>query len=203
MNLITEPVSSSSHVLRAIQTIFPDMSLANGPWIAGGACRRIVENDEIGTSDIDLFFRDAISFEMTERYLYEGMGTGRSWKVRNHSKFPKSYKIEVEFETKKYEFQLLGIRFYDSVEHLMSDFDFTACMLATDGKELIRHADALDDLKSRTLRFNVSPTVAKPARLAKYLDHGFTPVPGVLTTMLGVDLKSFDFTNEVLEQDDY
>jgi hypothetical protein len=76
---------------------------------------------------------------------------------------------------------------YETADELLNHFDFSACMLLTDGREIIMHDDTAADLAARRLRCPNKPHTPRPFRVAKYLMMGFEPDPSLLSTFYGAD----------------
>ena len=67
-------------------------------------------------------------------------------------------------------------RYYDRVEQLMDDFDFTICQFVTDGSRVWATPLAQADLASKTIRMSPTTTRSpKTRRLVKYTAYGFVP----------------------------
>jgi len=129
--------------------------------------------------DIDFFFRDKAQLEEYLRKL-------KSIPYVYHIVTEKTNKYNTTFGFHIYErdynktvtVQFISCRFCDSLEKLLSGFDFTACQFGFNGSHLIVGDTSFDDLKSRTIRFNdVRNTTATAIHLKKYLDRGFKLPP--------------------------
>lgn len=203
MSLPSRVVTGQSHILKFVRKAMPFLDIECGPWLAGGAARLISEDtDHIGSSDIDLFFPNQRLYDWTLSYMRDLSKRQSSIVFQNITELSKTHKIEFLFEGRPYTVQFVGKTFFDSVESLICDFDLTACMFATDGVELVWDEAAPKDNADRRMVVRRPNKKQTPARLAKYILHGFTPEPGVLTELLGVNLPNFKL-NANLQADEY
>jgi len=177
------PTGPGVEQLNSLLEILPPISIKWGPWIAGGAVRRILQQrviDEEG--DVDLFFSDAGEFLKFDRAL-------SSYELVHSSGKAKTYMVN------GLKVQIIKRRFYDDLKTLFADFDFSVCQVATDGKKIAYADEALQDIKDNRLRFanvgRISPLTVV-GRMVKYVGHGFTPDPGLFRIIVesGLDMVS-------------
>lgn len=200
MTQLLAPPDSQNQIVRTINTVLPFLNMAHGPWVAGGAVRRIAERQEnLSISDIDVFFSSEDKYKWTKEMIESGargVWRKRYTIVKTYDQ-AKSYRFDVRINTmddhlgQVVPIQLIKKAFYPSVEAMFDDFDFTICMFATDGANMVCDPRAPKDLIDRKLVMHQPPPKPKPARLAKYCSQGFTPTPGVISTMSGVTLPTF------------
>lgn len=148
-------------------------SIEVGPWIAGGAIRRTLDERPLD-SDIDVFFKNKEQMDFTITHL-------------KHEGFKESKKTEhhVELVKDKLKIQCINFMYYDKVEDLLDSFDFTICQFATDGKHLYTTPMALWDLARKRLVINkITFGVATLRRLIKYQKQGYYACSGALTQLL-------------------
>lgn len=161
----------------------PFLHMKNGPWVAGGAIRKIATNDHtIDTSDIDIFCpsKEVMSWVMDyfdKKTIFESSNSNGIYTYKHKDVI---YKI-----------QIVRYFFYKSVEELLDSFDFTATMFASDGNVIVHTQQALLDSQLKRLAFNRIQEKPKPVRLFKYAKKGFLPVPGILPALLGVDMPDY------------
>ena len=203
------PPKDDNHIVKTIRTVVPFLDMTEGPWIAGGCGRQLFEgNSEIGESDIDLFFKNDTLYEWAVGYFKNLQGTNfGDWSVQTRQDSPIWTTFEVVFgdglnTTHTYKFQLLKKRFFESIDEVFDDFDFTVCMFGTDGYDLVADPRAVEDMERRLLVLHKPPPKPKAARLAKYCSYGFTPAPGVAKAMFGIDTGRF-FPELNLTVDEY
>lgn len=208
--MISLPIPTEENpIIRLIQAALPALNMDTGPWVAGGSARLLAENiGELGFSDIDVFFPSEEIMKWTRKYLSDRMTTiFDGFFLADQKETPASYQFIFHAEDdmaatgQKYVIQLVKKRYYESTEVLFADFDFTICMFATDGYELVGEDSALADAKNRRLVLSNNPPKPKAARLAKYCAHGFIPTEGVITAMFGVNTERF--CTQDLKQDEY
>lgn len=169
---------------------FP-LCMKEGPWIAGGAVRRTLLGEGIGTSDIDLFFKNAEQKAKVEQAL-EAAG----------AKLVKSTKHNVEYTLKidedEYRVQLIIITYYDNAEAVLDSFDFTICQFITDGDTFGAAEHSLWDLaRKRLVVHKITYGVASMRRVMKYTKQGFYACAG----MLGSFLKAVADNSSVIKQE--
>jgi hypothetical protein len=196
--------STENPILRIIRAIAPFLDVENGPWVAGGAARRLASwETDISVSDIDIFFPNLEIYNWAVRYFQSANSKDFfPFKVEDEMSTPNGVIFKVRFDEKVYAFQLLNKRYFENLPELFDDFDFTICMFATDGYSLVGEERADDDLLARKLVIHKSPPKPKAARLAKYCSQGFSPEPGVISAMFGVDTTRF-FPDSNLTCDEY
>ncbi len=156
----------------------PPLDLKAGPWVAGGAARRLLEGQPLEGGDVDIFFSCRKSFKIFCQHL-------------------ESYQLVISTERAK-TFMVQGIKVqaicrqtYITVEDLFKDFDFSVCQIATDGKKIAISNQGHRDMKERVLRFAPGGKVARQTvikRMTKYLAYGFIPEPGLYETMVNSGL---------------
>ena len=147
----------------------------DGPWLAGGSVWKAIENCPIA-HDIDFFFRDAEQLEQHKRvmnsipYCYHVVG-----ETKNKYNTTYQFHISEGGYNKTIAVQFVSFRFWSRIEELLDGFDFTACQFGFDGERLVIGDTALEDVRSRVIRFNnVRDSVATAIHLKKYLDKGFS-----------------------------
>ena len=185
-------IEGETPLLRLVRKVMPFLDMEEGPWLAGGAARLLYqqyEDDDLGPSDLDIFFPSQTIYDWTLKFMQNfppdflvsvnDIGYGHSVKF-------------VQGET-IYQVQLIRKYFHETVESLMSNFDFTITMFASDGYQIMWDERAKRDLETNSLvnvRKAKKPT---PLRLAKYCLHNFNVAPGVMSELLGANLPDFEF----------
>lgn len=149
----------------------------NGPWIAGGAIRRTLLQDDLN-SDIDFFFRDAEQKQAFNDKLLESGG----WLIseKDHAT---TYGVKVDHNTVIV--QAVTMAYYPTVVDVIDSFDFTITQFAYDGKDLVCGPFSLWDLARKRLALHkLTFGVSTVRRLIKYTRQGFTACGGVLASIL-------------------
>jgi len=146
-----------------------------GPWIAGGSVWKSMEGRPL-ESDIDIFFKSPQQCVEWYRTLLSIPYAHRIVSESKINKYNTSLKYCVKCGTKNKVFtlQLISFKFFDSIKHLLEDFDFTVCQFGVDGDKFYTGDRSLDDLRNRDIVFNhVSNCFATITHLKKYVDVGF------------------------------
>ena len=196
-------ITSNRHILNEVgnkvATYF-ELDMMHGPWLAGGSLRKLCINQSINYSDWDIFFKDDKQFK------------NAVFKVKNdpssvliyESKNALTYTFEPYNDSVNYyplHVQLINRKFYQSVEDLLNDFDFTICQYASDGLTIQLGKTSYIDEKHKILNSNIQcfdrPGFVK--RLIKYIVYGYTPTPELLK-MIENNKQSIDFKTVI---DDY
>lgn len=154
-----------------------NLNMEQGPWLAGGAVRKIYLGQNIGHSDWDVWFRSAEQFDRASKLVQE-LGADVAYSSGNATTF----KYELENET--HNIQLIRRRFFDSAEQVINQFDFTICQLITDGNTIkIGQQTALDlDRKLiRSVSTQLQPYII--SRLVKYMVYGYYPCRSLVETI--------------------
>lgn len=168
-----------------ILDLLPPLSLKHGPFLAGGAVRRLLQGRAVDDGDLDFFFTHIGEFKKFERIMndYE----------RVHASAQASTYLVDGIKV-----QLIRRRFYENLGFLFGDFDFTVCQVATDGKQIAYSNRAVEDINNMTLRFAEKGRVTKSTvvgRMLKYVRHGFTPEPGLFKMIVESGLSIARISN--------
>jgi hypothetical protein len=168
--------------IKGILEALPPLSLKFGPWIAGGAPRRLLQGLSLEDGDVDLFFKDKKSWETFTAAL-EG------YELVIETKRAKTFLVN------GFKVQMINRKFYDCLETVFKDFDFSVCQVATDGQFIACTKQAHIDVMDGLLRFAPQGTIAKRTliqRMTKYVGHGFVPEPGLFELIVksGLDYVS-------------
>lgn len=163
---------------------------ADGPWIAGGAVRRVVTRKP-QESDFDFFFKDEGQFDAFCKAI-EKAGGFRT----NESDFNVTFCIPAvkakpigddEFSPGGPELKVQAIRieYFESLDAVLESFDFSICQCGFDGARMAFGPWTLWDLANNKLvpgrlRYGASSL----RRVIKYTRQGFTICGGGLADML-------------------
>lgn len=208
MKLLKLPVSTQTKLVETIKSI-PGINLDTGPWVAGGAARRVFLGDEISGSDIDIFAASAFQMDMA-RKTFEMPHPSRSVVRTAANKRTGTVNLQVVFaaqcaveeapdymarQTIPFEHEIkvqIIAKYFPTVEDMFADFDFTVCEFATDGRTIVTTEEAVRDLKDGVLNVRRdSPALGTPYRLIKYAtDYGFTPAPGVMDWVCNLNRRT-------------
>ncbi len=161
-----------------------------GPWLAGGAVRRLVTRLP-QESDFDFFFKDEAQFEAFCAAVEKAGG----FRV-NESDFNVSFCIPAvkakpigddEFSPGGPELKVQAIRiaFFESLAAVLDSFDFSICQCGFDGHRLAFGPFTLWDLANKRLvPGKITYGTSSLRRVIKYTRQGFTICGGGLAEML-------------------
>lgn len=169
----------SESLTKAVVAALPAIS-EEGPWLAGGALRRLIIGQP-QSSDFDFFFR---SEEQFEQWCANVNGT-RVRDTQHHRQF----RVSVDGEDR--DIQAIKFRFYESAEEVIDSFDYTITQFVTGGQWLTTSAEALFDLgRSRLAIHRVTYPVATMRRMLKYGRQGFAACQGTMAELLRQTARS-------------
>lgn len=155
-------------------------------WIAGGALRRTLLNEEKINSDIDYFFSNETEFNKFKLTIEDTFSNHH--KIISVNEFNTTFEVNVCIdgdETRKLKLQAIKLQYYKTPEEIINSFDFTICQFAWDGTNLICTDRALWDLARKKLVVHkITYPVASLRRLVKYTQQGFYACSGCLTEFL-------------------
>lgn len=167
-------------VLLSLPTLSP-----SGPWLAGGALRRTLQGKE-PESDFDFFFRDADQLAGFVAKLEAG-GMEKIRETQHHV----HYRGRLGDSGMPRDVQCIRFAFYNSAQAVIDSFDYTICMLAFDGSELILGDFTLWDLGRKRLAIHkITYPVATMRRMLKYATQGFTACKGCLSAILKATVEN-------------
>lgn len=179
--------------MQSILAVLPPLHMFDGPWIAGGAVRRIIEGESLTKGDIDIFFGSSFG----ETHLWDAALAKVGTEIFK-SAYATTY--EVPIGDNLYRIQLIKRKGYSSVMALFRDFDFTICQMAYDGKNITASTQGLLDLAARKLATSDHGRTTKSNllnRTFKYIRFGFMPGPGFLEKVARTCLMgTYGFTAE-------
>ena len=159
-------------VLAALPDIGPD-----GPWLAGGALRRVVSGMPL-SSDFDFFFRDVAQSAAFQDDLKK---RGATKKATNEHAVTWTLKVD----DKQTIVQCITMAWYATPAALIDSFDFTLCQLAYDGAMLHCGDYALWDIGRKRLAVHkITYAVSSVRRFLKYSKQGYTVCSGAIESVL-------------------
>lgn len=146
-----------------------NLNMEKGPWLAGGAVRKLYLGQSIGESDWDIWFRSAQQFDIAHKYI-ASLGANIAYSSDNATTFKYYYEGET------HQIQLIRRRFFETPNDVINQFDFSICQLLTDGDKLLLGKTTVQDLETRTIRLGsdrMQPHVV--TRMVKYIVYGYYP----------------------------
>ena len=182
-----------------IVNLFESYDINDGPWIAGGAIRKLWQGLKWDDADIDIFFKNEKQYSQFCKKI-------NLYKIKyiNYSEIRltslKPAPLVSEFKSNNAStFTIVGIpdvnyaikvqaickEFYNSAEELFEDFDWTVCQLVSDGTTIWAPPLTVNDLSKRNLV--LSPTTKrkiKIGRLIKYSAYGYKIDDAIMVDIL-------------------
>lgn len=154
-----------------------------GPWIAGGAVRRMITDGVLGDGDIDYFFQHQNQFgEFCNMIRTNKTLTIMEEKVNENNI---QFTLTVPLSVAIIKVQAINFAYFLTVEELLDSFDFTVCQFAYDGDKLYCGDMALWDLaRKRIVVNNIRFPIATLRHMLKYSRQGFFACSGTLTEFL-------------------
>jgi hypothetical protein len=184
-----------------------EFDLNEGPWVAGGAARRIFLSEPANCGDIDIFVPEGKDFFVRANFF--GLIIKNQYMLGGNKKTTDEKRIAIhnithlESDGKYQVIESLLMRrmeiengFLEDVPvpsilpELFKTFDFTVCQFATDGKMIAMTEEAFADSFSRVLRLGEGH--GRPVslnRAHKYSKYGYTVAPGELTKIINLPKK--------------
>lgn len=167
-------------VLKAFLDRFDLRAYKGSVVVAGGAARSLVVNDMV--NDVDLFFVDRSTAPDVEAKLVALGGKIAFRCPLGHLTtlvvpVPNRYRPDAPDQLKV---QLVTKQSYRSMQELVDSFDFTCTQFAWDGRTGVSGTHAVFDAQNKVLRLHrLTFPVSTIKRIAKYVNRGYTPAPGM------------------------
>jgi len=153
------------------------LDINEGPWLAGGSVLSWYNNEPVGDSDFDIFFKDLKQFDQMFGLLMRNHGS-----IVFTSENAITINITIDDDIKKA--QLIRKNFYKSALDVIDHFDFTICQLATDGWDIVSGEKTFEHIKEKRIEPHKQPNRAIIKRLIKYISYGYTPDPKLISEII-------------------
>ncbi len=177
--------------LAKVLSALPPLSVS-GPWLAGGALRRTLLQQE-PESDFDFFFRDADQLNAFTAAL-DAAGMEKVRETEHHV----HYRGRIGDSAIPIDVQCIRFAFYADAQAVIDSFDFTICQFAFDGTDLTSGSYALWDLgRKRLATHRITFPVSSMRRVLKYARQGFKACDGCLATLLRATAENPSLNMEV------
>jgi hypothetical protein len=166
-------ISISDSEKQLVDLIQP--SIEHGPWIAGGAVLRWLENRPLKNHDLDVFCKTAEQYQEVLNRLKAAQNV--LWcRLKYSSPNAETWDGTVSHgvDRTKYAIQIIKAPRL-SIEALFEQFDIRACKMVTDGTTVIAAEGARLDFENKNI------TLCEPLRpyciqrLVKYMSYGYDP----------------------------
>lgn len=209
--IVTKEIKNTA--ISPIIELIGGCSLHRGPWIAGGAARRLWYDLPHDNHDIDFFFSSLESYETVKNKLETKLfqrpvsNSKNEWnwdviadipleKIIFRSNNAITYKINMN--NIDYRVQIINKKWHNSVSDLWKGFDLNACKFVTDGQIILADNVAVSDCNDKILQKNLETTQDLSAkRILKYCMYGFTPSKAIMTEIIN------QYRNNTMVSDDY
>lgn len=173
-----------------MEVIYKDSTPEQGPWVAGGMGRQLAVDVTCQQfSDIDVWFNGPTSFEHCMIRLNNAFGN------RMYESFTsdnaKTYQIG------DHKVQLIRRAYYDNLDAVFKQFDFTCCQVAVD-KNFYIHGPGIEDARAFRLKVNRLDKRGFLARYAKYVGYGYTMPNEVFLNIINDEEINYEFDTESL-----
>lgn len=188
---MTKEIFPSADDMTIIDIIEPTM--ANGPWIAGGACIHWLSNPYVsvsGITDIDVYVKDTDQLNFlrqkiltSSRYsssLVSNTGNAVTFKIVG----PKTWIV-----------QIIKVHTGNTPAEVLDDFDIQACKIITDGHNIYAEPNALDDAANKIIRIN-NIKEDSVRRITKYLMKGYSLDEDTFNRLSSFPEVNWDFEYE-------
>ncbi len=185
----TNPIIPSTWV-EFLKDLYPCQS-ERGPWIAGGAVRRLLMGDDFLGGDLDYFCASETQWNQVVQFFDNHIQCGAKTDCSSFTSF--QYDRDDRGEgAAPVTIQIIKTRFEPTLEAHLSKFDFTICQTGWDGEHCYATERALIDLVRRSLSLVGTPEDLRGTwlRILKYAQQGFTPTPDVSTQCLDMVRQS-------------
>ena len=164
---------------KQLLSVLPPVSLTDGPWIAGGAVRKLYQNKPWNlVGDVDIFFKDSTQQREWQSEFYNmhtssvpiclksNTPNADTWQIGPDSEGSLDITVKLQF-IKKY--------YADSYLKLWDKFDFTVCQFAADQDTIVASDSAITDATNNEL-VTANPKNSKciSLRIVKYFSYGFS-----------------------------
>lgn len=180
------------------------INLEKGPWVAGGAALALAR----GKRDISPVTADIDIFCANERQIEEAqVGVAglefAGWTVRENDPTQGTFNYQVKKDAKRFSIQIVRFKHRETLAELLTTFDFSVAMFATDGKVVIGPEIAWRHMEDRVLH-RLGDYRKTMWRVPKYCEMGFVPSVALLRDVIQeqVTHKTFDDRKFAVESND-
>ena len=179
---------------KLVLSLLPPLSLTDGPWIAGGAIRKIYQNKPWHTGDIDIFFKDNNQrLEWCKEFCHTMLCRATKNYTMNirqllNTKNAETWEINGLGSSAK--LQLIKKYYGESYSMIWNRFDFTVCQFAADQNTIVASPAAIKDTdNNKLLVVNLANSKCLPLRIMKYFSYGFDVADDLLLSAADQILK--------------
>jgi hypothetical protein len=156
----THPLIKDSH-------LYFKQDRHHGPWICGGAARKICFGLPIDT-DIDIYFQSHKQYELFLKKMEQAKIAGDDISVQGKSQWAESWLwngITV---------QLITFQFFATLNDVLDDFDITVAQFGFDGWNSYSPYDSYEDEEKKLIKFHkLTRPMQAMRRIIKYSKQGY------------------------------
>jgi hypothetical protein len=169
--------------------LLPDTNIVDGPWLAGGAVRRLLDGSR-KHSDLDFFFRNEEELEVWRNLMRISSQNGKFKLIKDEDR---AHNVTMTLVIDDTEVDVQLIKFYfPNARSIIQWFDYTICQCVAaldvdvnDSFELVLGDYAAYDIARRRLVVNnMHHAVSSVRRLIKYANQGYTACGGTIAEIL-------------------
>lgn len=199
--MLEKPISDP--LLGKLISLAGGCNIRTGPWIAGGAARRLWFGEPWERGDVDFWFSNQDQFDRARTQLHSFVSSSvlNDIDFSMHQSGPKNKAIHSTSNAITYRVllsrvstediasaQIIRTRWFGDLDEIFGYFDFTVCKFATDGNTVFAAPDAVKHAEERMLVYNQqegtdTPRIC-PKRVIKYGLYGFTAERMVMKALL-------------------
>jgi hypothetical protein len=168
-----------------VNTIYKNSHREQGPWIAGGMGRQLAVDPTCQEfADIDVWFNNATSYEQCVNRL--NFAFGNTMYETFNSSNARTYTVG------DYKVQLIRRAYYETLDDVFANFDFTCCQVAVD-KDFKLSGPGIDDARNNVLKVNKLDRRGFLARYAKYVGYGYVMPNGEFLDIINNEDINYEF----------
>lgn len=181
-----------------------------GCVVAGGYMTSLFSGDKI--NDIDIFFTSKEAYEKLVIKMKSPPGEGGADLFKDYIKVEVPQHLKDRFDSYKHSInptnppiQLIKLAFYESPEHVIDTFDFTAAQIAVaqtgSGVKIFMNPMApMDIARKRIVLHRMTFPASTMRRLIKYSARGYFACPGALTKIAEETAKVYNQNPSMVRQ---
>jgi hypothetical protein len=185
---VVNPPKLDSTLKNIVSVIYQNTTDRTGPWIAGGMGRQLVLG-ETSYNDVDIWFRDQAQYDQVLARLQDAFGDDMTEKYASPNAMTYTVGSNVV--------QLIKRRWYQNLDAVFADFDFTCCQVAVDD-DLTAYGPGVQDAKDYKLKLNRLDPQAFLARYAKYMGYGYVMEPAEFLDIIENSTLNYEFDGTTL-----
>jgi hypothetical protein len=177
-----------------LDLIQPD--LYTGPWVAGGAVLRWLDQKPLDNHDLDVFCRTQDQYQQViEKLVCIKWDSDHNIECLKQHDSVNATTWKVKHRDISRTVQIIK-RPYLMLSELFSVFDIGVCRMATDGVRVIAASGALEDFQNRHISISLPAHKHCIQRIVKYMCYGYTPSWDVIQNIIDSDEYSDTGTHD-------